>query len=89
MTSPDAEQRYSFEFVNDLQNPLTLWLEPAGDRYSLEPGDAVRLEVVGPPGRARLQNSDHALTLWTWAGCRYALYSGDRLLRAHGEPPVE
>ena len=86
METPAPEQRYSFEFVNSLDNPLAIWIEPWGHLHPLQPAEAVRLEIIGPPGRAVVQASDHALTVWTWSGCRFGLYHGDRIIRSPDEP---
>ncbi len=81
MDARGAEQTFSLEFVNSLDNPLSLWVEPWGHVHSLQPSEAVRLEIAGPPGRAVVQASDHALTVWAWSGTRFALYQGERVLR--------
>ena len=73
--------RLSVEVTNRSSNPMTIYVEPWGDEFELQPIERIRVDIIAPTFRAiPVSFGPNSITVEGWEGTVPEVWKGeDRL----------
>jgi hypothetical protein len=74
-------QRSSVDITNRSDGPMTLYVEPWGDEFELQPSEGLRVDVLAPTERAiPISYSGNSVTVEGWEGAVAEVWKGNERL---------
>jgi len=73
--------RSSVDIANRSEAPMTLYVEPWGDAFELQPSEVLRVDVLAPTRRAiPITYGDNSVTVEGWEGAVAEVWRGEERL---------
>jgi hypothetical protein len=78
---PGTLYRLSVEVTNRSPDPMTLYVEPWGDEFELQPIERIRVDIIAPTFRAiPVSYGPNSITVEGWEGSVPEVWKGERRL---------
>ena len=69
--------RSSVDITNRSEVPMTLYVEPWGDEFRLQPSEGLRVDVLAPTARAiPISYGENSVTVEGWEGAVAEVWKG-------------
>ncbi len=69
--------RSSVDITNRSDGPMTLYVEPWGDEFELQPSEVLRVDVLAPTVRSiPISYGDNSVTVEGWEGAVAEVWKG-------------
>jgi hypothetical protein len=73
--------RSSVDITNRSEGPMTLYVEPWGDEFELQPSEGLRIDVLAPTERAiPISYGGNSVTVEGWEGAVAEVWKGNERL---------
>jgi hypothetical protein len=73
--------RLSVEVTNRSSNPMTVYVEPWGDEFELQPIEHIRVDIIAPTFRSiPVSYGPNSITVEGWEGSVPEVWKGDERL---------
>ena len=73
--------RLSVEVTNRSANPMTVYVEPWGDEFELQPIEHIRVDIIAPTFRSiPVSYGPNSITVEGWEGSVPEVWKGDERL---------
>ena len=76
--SHNVDHRQSVEITNRSTIPITLYVEPWGDEFELQPMERIRVDIIGPVRAAiPILHSEDSIVVEGWEGTNAGVWKGE------------